>query len=71
MENGDIEKKHKIVYCQIDYIDNKLQFLIKYRVNLKNIVISTKSTLQATLLYAKAINPSFKSTISGSLVFGL
>ncbi|CAG8479138.1 12979_t:CDS:2 [Gigaspora margarita] len=64
-------KNHRIVYCQIDYIDNKPQFLIKYRVNFENIVISTKSTSQAALLYEKAIKPSSKSTISGPLVFGL
>ncbi|CAG8775433.1 17107_t:CDS:2, partial [Gigaspora rosea] len=45
--------KHKIVYCQIDYIDNKSLFLIKYGVNFENIVISAKSTSQAILLYEK------------------
>ncbi|CAG8728717.1 4805_t:CDS:2, partial [Dentiscutata erythropus] len=68
--------KHKIVYCQIDYIDNKPQFLIKYGVNFENTILSTKSTSQAALLYENiyyyiAINSSSKTTISGSLVFGL
>ncbi|CAG8837653.1 32145_t:CDS:2 [Gigaspora margarita] len=52
--------KHRIIYCQIDYIDNIPQFLIQYRVNFENIVISTKSTSQAALLYKKAIKPSSK-----------
>ncbi|CAG8794412.1 4989_t:CDS:1, partial [Cetraspora pellucida] len=37
------EIKHRIVYCQINYINNKLQFIIKYGLNFENMVLSIKS----------------------------
>ncbi|RHZ69752.1 hypothetical protein Glove_279g49 [Diversispora epigaea] len=64
-------KKKRTVQCEIEYIDNKLQYYIKYGSNFEHIISSNKSSSNVANNLIRTLNPETKALISGPLLFGL
>ncbi|CAG8559732.1 16621_t:CDS:2 [Funneliformis mosseae] len=59
------------ICCKINYIDEIPQFHIRYSSNFQYIISSTKSSSNAALIYERTLKLRTKTTLLGSLVFGL
>ncbi|RHZ54984.1 hypothetical protein Glove_421g24 [Diversispora epigaea] len=67
----EIRKKKRTVQCEIEYIDNKPQYYIKYGSNFEHIISSYKSSSNVANNLIRTLNPETKALISGPLLFGL